>query len=156
MVRVGAEAGEGAGPVGLIPSAVRASSRLTCVQKAHWGALGRLWRRCCWPGRVGALKGLGTFSGGIGLKDVASARGLRAGVCKTLGGCAGGQLCHPSCGRGERSWAGWRPRPGRGRLQGRRWSAHGHKVTHSLVPSVPSERRDPGLRDQEEKGPPES
>lgn len=45
MVRVGAEAGEGAGPVGLIPSAVRASSRLTCVQKAHWGALGHLWRR---------------------------------------------------------------------------------------------------------------
>ena len=86
MVRVGAEAGEGAGPMGLIPSAVRASSRLTCVQKAHWGALGRLWRLCCWPGQGVALKGLGTFSGRIGLKDVAPARGLRAGVCKTLGG----------------------------------------------------------------------
>ena len=43
---------------------------------------------------------------------------------------------------------------GGGRLQGRWWSAHGHKVTHSLVPAVLSERRGPGLRGQEEKGPP--
>ena len=29
--------------MGLIPSRVRASSWLTCVQEARWGAPGRLW-----------------------------------------------------------------------------------------------------------------
>lgn len=44
--------------------------------ESYWGALGHLWRRCCWPGRVGALKGLRTcHSGRIGLEDVAPARG---------------------------------------------------------------------------------
>lgn len=47
-----------------------------------------------------------------------SCEGLKAGVCETLGGHEEGQLCRPRCGGGERSGAGRRPRPRRGRLQG--------------------------------------
>lgn len=136
--------------MGLIPSGVRASSRLTCVQKARWGAPGHLWTHVevsLLARAGGGAEGPGCLSqwenrtrGGGFLEGAASfprtARRLRAGVCKTLREHEEGQFCHPSRSGGERSRAGPRPRPGRG------WAASGQMVVSTWAQGHPQ----PGAR----------
>lgn len=122
--------------MGLIPSG---------VQKARWGAPGRLWTHVdasLLSRAGGGAEGPGRLSqwgnrtrGGGFLEGAAcfprTARRLRAGICETLGGHEEGQFCLPSRGGGERSRAGRRPRPGRG------WAASGPMVVSTWAQGHP-------------------